>query len=117
MNDTTHPRAALIWCPFPDENGAMLAADTLLDEGLVACANILPGMRSLSRWNGMKDEGREVGALFKSNENLLENAIVRISNLHPYQTPAIVGWVCDAASPATLEWLGALNSSPPSASL
>ncbi len=110
--DTTLPRPALVWCPFPDENSAMQAADTLLDEELVACANILPGMRSLSRWKGLKDEGREVGVLFKSNERVLEAAIGRIAALHPYQTPAILGWVCDAASPATLEWLSGLNPPP-----
>ena len=36
---------ALIWSPFADEASAAVAASQLLDEGLVACANILPPMR------------------------------------------------------------------------
>lgn len=102
-------KAALIWCPFPDEASAMKAADILLDEELVTCANIMPAIRSLYRWNGLKDEGREVGVSFKSNDALLDCAIARIASLHPYQTPAITGWVCDGASPDTLEWLAGLS--------
>ena len=105
----TLPKAALIWCPFPDEASAMQAADLLLDEELVACVNIMPAIRSLYRWNGLKDEGREVGVLFKSNDALLDSAIKRIGSLHPYQTPAITGWVCDASSPDTLGWLANLS--------
>ena len=44
--------AALVWCPFPDEDEAAALAGRLLDEGLIVCANLLPAMRSLYRWNG-----------------------------------------------------------------
>lgn len=37
----------LVWCPFPDEDEARQAAGALLDEGLIACANIVPGLVSL----------------------------------------------------------------------
>jgi periplasmic divalent cation tolerance protein len=55
--------AALIWCPFASEEAAAEAAAQLLDEGLVACANILPEMRSLYLWQGKRGESRECGAL------------------------------------------------------
>ena len=80
----------------------------LLDERLVACANLLPGMLSLYEWKGERAEDDEVGALFKTDAALLDRAIARIGELHPYEQPAILGWKCDAASPQTAEWLAGL---------
>ena len=97
--------AALIWCPFPDEDSAAAAASTLLDEGLIACANLLPAMRSLYVWKGERGDAREVGALLKTRADRVEAALARLVELHPYETPAAVAWRCDAAAPATLEWL------------
>ena len=100
--------SALIWAPFADEASAAAAAAQLLDERLIACANILPPMRSLYTWQGERGEAVEVGVLFKTDASLLDAAAARIAELHPYDTPAVLGWRCDAAAPATAEWLGAL---------
>ena len=101
-------QAALIWSPFADQASAEAAASCLLDEGLIACANILPGIRSLYVWQGERGEGSECAALFKTNAMLLDAAMARLSQIHPYDTPAITGWRCEAAAPATLAWLGSL---------
>lgn len=97
--------AALVWCPFPDEDSAAATADALLREGLIACANLIPGMRSLYVWRGEHGEARETGALLKTSGVLLNRTVERLAELHPYDTPAVVGWSCDAASMATLAWL------------
>ncbi len=99
---------ALIWCSFADAGSAERAAGQLLDEGLVACANILPPMRSLYRWRGERGAGVETGVLFKTNAALLERATGRLAELHPYDEPAILGWRTDHASPATAAWLAEL---------
>jgi periplasmic divalent cation tolerance protein len=100
---------ALIWCPFPDAATAAATAKTLLDERLVACANILPTMLSLFEWNGDRGEATEAGTLFKTDAALLDRAIARLGEEHPYEEPAIVAWRCDAASPGTIGWLGELT--------
>ena len=99
---------ALVWCPFPDAETARAAAKTLLDERLVACANIFPAIQSLFDWQGERGEGMETGMLLKTDAALLERAIARLAELHPYAEPAILGWRCDAATPGTAAWLGAL---------
>jgi periplasmic divalent cation tolerance protein len=99
--------AALIWCPFASEEEAERAAGQLLDERLIACANIVPGVRSLYRWQGERGEARECAALLKTDARLLDQAIARLAAIHPYRTPAITGWRADAA-PATAAWLGEL---------
>ncbi|MPS67483.1 divalent-cation tolerance protein CutA [Novosphingobium aerophilum] len=98
---------ALIWCPFPDEESALASANILLDEGLVACANLLPGMTSIFVWNGRKDSAREHGLLLKTNAGLLDAATARLADIHPYDEPAVLGWRCDAAATGTVAWLAA----------
>ena len=99
---------ALIWSPFADAVSAEMAASQLLDEGLVACANILPAVRSLYIWQGERGEAEECAVLFKTDAALLERAAARLNEIHPYEAPAIVGWRADAAAPATAAWLGML---------
>lgn len=106
MNDAEGP--ALAWCPFPDSATATTACSALLDEGLIACANLLPGMVSLFVWNGERSESMEVGVLLKTDAALLDRMISRLGELHPYDEPAILGWRCDAALPATAAWLRGL---------
>lgn len=101
---------ALVWCPFPDDKSAANACSILLDEKLIACANMLPGMVSMFAWQGERGESNETGVLLKTDAALLEQMIRRLGELHPYDEPAIVGWRCDAASPATAAWLAGLVS-------
>ena len=101
--------SALIWCPFPDRDSARTIAGTLLDERLIVCANLLGPVESLFEWEGERGEAEEVGVFFKTDYALLEPAIARLEGLHPYDTPAIVGWRCDAVAKGTGAWLGRLT--------
>ncbi len=65
-------------------------------------------MQSLFVWNGEAGEATEAGMLLKTNTALLDRAIARLGELHPYEQPAILGWPCPSASPGTMAWLGAL---------
>ncbi|HEY6965037.1 MAG TPA: divalent cation tolerance protein CutA, partial [Erythrobacter sp.] len=56
-------------------------------------------------WEGARATGSEVGVLFKTTAEGLEPLVERLGELHPYDTPAILGWHADAAHPATLAWL------------
>lgn len=97
--------AALVWCPFPDVESARAAADALLDDSLIACANILGEIESRFVWEGARATGSEVGVLFKTTSARLEDVVERLGELHPYGTPAILGWHADAAHPASFAWL------------
>lgn len=99
---------ALIWCPFPNEESAGRVVNSLLDERLVACANMIPAMRSLFEWDGKRSDTRETGVVLKTDAALLDSAIQRLADLHPYEEPAITGWLCDSSTAGTAAWLGAL---------
>ena len=82
----------------------------MLDEHLIACANLIGGMESHFVWNGKRDSAQEIGVLIKTSDDRLDRAIERLGQLHPYDTPAIAGWCCDACHPATDSWIGSLGA-------
>ena len=97
--------AALVWCPFPDRDIARSLSTRLLEEKLISCANILPDIEALFEWEDEISSATEVGVLFKTSAQKLGELVTRLGDVHPYDTPAIVGWRCDTAHPATLRWL------------
>ena len=56
----------------------------------------------------IRSKGALVDADFERIAALLRTAIARLEVLHPYKSPAIVGWPCEAGA-ATREWLAGLN--------
>ncbi len=105
----TGGEAALIWSPFPDEAAARASVAALLDERLIACGNLVPGIHSLFVWRSAPGESDECGALLKTTAALRERAMRRLAELHPYETPAITGWTVHADA-GTAAWLSSETS-------
>ncbi len=63
---------ALVQCPFPDTESARASINTVLDEELDACANILSGLPAHHVWQGKKEEAVGVEVLFKTDLALLQ---------------------------------------------
>lgn len=97
--------AALIYTVLADAASAREIAGILLEERLIACANILGEIESVFVWEGERSCARECAVLFKTSAEALEKAAARLSELHPYDTPAILASVCSHAHQDTLEWL------------
>ena len=106
MNSKDLSGAALVWRPCPDRSVTEALSVVMLDERLVACANILVPVRSLSIWRGGRGEAEEFEVLFKTDAARLDRAVTRLAELYPCDCPAISGWHCDATTPAVLARLG-----------
>ena len=100
--------SALIYCVFPDADAARRIGTVLLDEKLIGCINIGDPIASLFAWDGKRGEAKECPALLKTDESILDVAIERLEDLHPYEAPAILGWRC-VGGKATQAWLAGLN--------
>lgn len=95
----------LVYIPVPDEACGREIGKRLVERGLAACANILPRMTSIYRWEGKLEEDREALLLAKTHaENLPELQRV-VKELHPYRLPCVVALNIDAGLPAYLDWL------------
>ncbi|NVE95370.1 divalent-cation tolerance protein CutA [Altererythrobacter lutimaris] len=101
--------SALIYCPFPNREAARAIASQLLDEEWIACANVLGEVESLYQWEGERGQASEVAVLLKTNASLLDRAVARLSDLHPYDVPAVLGWKCDAVGGEAAAWLSKLS--------
>ena len=80
-------------------------ADALVDEQLVACANILPGMQSVYRWNGEVQHDNEVVVILKTRAALVDAVVERVRALHSYECPCVVTLPLTGGNPAFLAWI------------
>jgi periplasmic divalent cation tolerance protein len=74
----------------PDAEHAARIARALVDERLIACANLVPGLTSIYRWQGEVQSGTEVLLLMKTRRALVPHLKERLPQLHPYQVPELV---------------------------
>jgi len=78
---------------------------TLVAERLAACANILPGMRSIYRWKGAVETAEETVLIAKTRESLAEALTARVKELHSYEVPCVVILPITAGLPDFLRWI------------
>ncbi|HEU0012438.1 MAG TPA: divalent-cation tolerance protein CutA [Longimicrobium sp.] len=91
----------------PDAETAARIARALVQERLVACANLVPGLTSVYRWEGAVEEAAEVLLLMKTRRELVGPLKERIAALHPYQVPELVSAPIEDGLPAYLDWVRA----------
>jgi periplasmic divalent cation tolerance protein len=96
---------SIVYTTFPDEACARSISRVLVGEGLAACVNLIPGMRSIYRWEESIEEAGEVVGIVKTRKLLTQRVEDRIRELHPYDTPAILHLAVDGAEAETLKWL------------
>jgi periplasmic divalent cation tolerance protein len=89
----------------PDGETAGRIAHTLVEEGLVACVNIVPGLRSIYYWEGRLCDDSEVLCLCKTRAELFAAMRERVSSLHPYSVPEIIAVPLAQGSASYLEWV------------
>jgi periplasmic divalent cation tolerance protein len=89
----------------PDEGVAETLARTLVEECLAACVNVIPGMRSIYRWEGALQDDSEVLLLIKSQRKRSQALAARIKDLHPYELPEVLVLPVCGGSAAYLDWI------------
>jgi len=95
----------LFYVTCPNKELAQKMARVLLEEGLIACANILPEMESLYWWEGKIDSAKECVLILKSTVMQSERVIARVESLHSYNTPCILSLNVEQGSAAYVRWL------------
>jgi periplasmic divalent cation tolerance protein len=98
-------RPLLVYTTFPDMDTALAIGESLVRDGLIACINVLPGMRSVYAWKGAIERGEEAVGILKTRKGLQERVHEALKDRHPYETPVIFFIEPSAADAATLEWL------------
>lgn len=78
---------------------------SLLEERLIACANIVGPLYSVFWWEGKIDEASEFLVFMKSHENHFERLSEKVAQIHSYELPEIIALPIIKGSPPYLGWL------------
>jgi len=80
-------------------------ANTLVDKGLAACVNILPGLTSIYQWKGERQRGEELLLMIKTSLNQYAAIESLIQSQHPYELPEIISVPIQTGLGAYLDWI------------
>ena len=94
-----------VYAVFANAEEAERIGRIVIEERLAACINILPGVRSIYRWQGAVESAEEVAAVFKTTTANADALITRIASLHSYDVPCIVTWPIDKVLASYAEWV------------
>ena len=95
----------LALCTAPNDEVAKRLACALVEEGLAACVNRIPGVRSTYRWQGELHDADEVLLLIKTHRECLQTLKVRLVELHPYEVPELLVFEIADGLAAYLAWV------------
>lgn len=94
-----------VYVTVGSDAGAHRIASAVIEERLAACANILPPVTSVYRWQGKVEQGTEHVLVLKTRAALFERLERRIKDMHSYECPCIVALPIEAGHPPFLRWL------------
>jgi periplasmic divalent cation tolerance protein len=100
-------KLVLVYATFPTTAAAELAGGRLVEEGLAACVNIIPGMVSIYRWEGRRHRDEEVVMLVKTRAALAQQVIAAGARDHPHDNPAFLVLPVEGGAPAFMSWVEA----------
>ncbi len=101
----TEREVFLVYITTPDEETAERLAESLIDERLAACVNLLGPIRSVYRWEGRVEKSGEQALLAKTTGARLDSLTRRVVALHPYDCPCVVAVPVSGGHPAFLDWI------------
>lgn len=94
----------LVHITTANESEARLIAQTLVQEKLAACVQLVPGVESHYIWQGQAEVTTEILLLIKTESARWEELSQRVRALHSYQCPEIVAIPIERASADYLAW-------------
>jgi periplasmic divalent cation tolerance protein len=82
-------------------------ARLVVEQGLAACASIVPNVRSYYRWQGAVETAGEYLLLIKSAQRQFAALSAALERAHSYEVPEVLAVPVVAASAPYLAWLEA----------
>jgi len=95
----------IVLISVPNKDLASHIARSLVEQKLAACVNIIPGVKSIYRWEDKIQEDSELLLIVKTRATCytaLEESVVK---MHPYDTPEIISLDISQGFAAYLNWI------------
>ncbi len=97
--------ALVCLCTCPSEDVALSLARGVVEAELAACVNVVPGVRSIYRWEGRVNEDAELLLVLKTTAEAYPALQAHLLAAHPYTCPEVLALPVAAGSEAYLAWL------------
>jgi periplasmic divalent cation tolerance protein len=105
-----HTDALVVLTTVATEDEAVRLVRALLDRRIIACGTLLPGARSLYRWQGKTADEREVVLMLKTRSGCLDALRTAFGELHPYKVPELLALSVEGGTEKYLEWIAGETS-------
>lgn len=90
-----------------DLEQARAIAQGLLNEKLIACANLIKGVKSMFWWDGKIDTSDEALLVMKTRKNLFKKVCAAVKKMHSYETPEVIAFALTDGNTDYLNWIDA----------
>lgn len=90
------------------ENAKKLAR-AAVQQGLAACANIVPGLTSVYFWQGEMQEDGECLLVIKTREARIADLQAFVLASHPYSNPEFIVLPVESGSGKYLDWVRGMS--------
>jgi periplasmic divalent cation tolerance protein len=100
--DASDVRVVLVTAPAAE---AETLGRAVVGERLAACVNVVPGVRSIYRWEGEVQADEEALLVIKTTDARLAALVERVNALHSYDLPEVLALSAAGGSTAYLEWV------------
>lgn len=98
------PDLVVVMCTVPEATATVLV-DSLLEQRLVACVQMIGPVRSRYRWQGAIEESAEVLLVLKTACDRVAALRAAVLARHPYQLPEILELPVTGGHEAYLQWV------------
>jgi len=90
----------------PSKEAGECIARGLLEQELIACANLIESVQSFYTWQGEMHIDKEVLMVLKTRADLFQDKLVpAIQTLHPYEVPEIIAIPIEMGAQNYLNWM------------
>ena len=98
-------KLSLGYTTFPTKKEAKDTVLALLEEELIACANVISGVESYFAWDDQIQKANEVVVIFKTRASNEQKIIRLVKDLHSYECPCVVFTSLDHGNPEFMKWV------------
>jgi periplasmic divalent cation tolerance protein len=95
----------IVWITAGSMDEASAIAQALVEERLAACCNVIPGIRSVYRWQDAVQVDAEVLLICKTRRSVYDGLAERVRELHSYDVPEIICTDIACGSVPYLKWI------------
>ena len=98
----------IVYITAPNFELAEKIGKTLVTDNLVACVNLFEGVTSIYKWQEKLQKESEVVIIAKTLKNKVDDIIIKVGEVHPYDCPLIFSVSTSNINTPFLEWVESL---------